>query len=942
MAATPYWHAQDTADDAALHLLAESEATLAQQLREVLAQKATSVSSAEVDALVQFTLWGLSLEPHCGRSLSLGYALLLGEVDAAVLNFYAAELRRAAVQGTTLASQLAPALAQVLKTGRADLLSQFQDTLAILLSKGAYLLPQPLAALTRLLAEGDFASVDAAGALLALLTATFRQELTYNQSKYLGHKLPELVLALPPAKRVWQTRLLTRLVARDVALADAFAEGLERGLKWLNPAGLEAFVDQTLQRHQPAGVDSAQHAVRFLALTARAGQQALGALRTCVPLTAVQTRLSRYLKARTGLNIQPRAFSQLSAAMRSSLANSRVASDGLHLYLPDEIDDHNSVAANTQLYLTLTRLEAACYEWGTFDLELAALPWAVGELAPYTLAAAERQSELEWFWNQFPEPQLAEDLFTIFEHGRLWRLMGERYPGQPRALQPSLWQAMQALHNPETLRGPQALMPYWYATIALDMPANEFPQPLGVHAGAAHNIVQEFSMAVSMDATVATSAHLLHSTYARIAAMLDPLIIDKAYIPLKIPFGRRLHPWLHWQAHRRQLRLSLILKKQLEQQGLSVYRYQIQKQLAEHAPIGSEAQLLERLQQAVADSQTGKPSSCRIDAGRLDLQGLFTFSHTGAAEAPEADGAVHWYAEWDVHQNDYLEKHVRVLVRPITASPSDFYARVCGQYAGLMRQVRHAFERLKPRGLVCLRHWPEGDELDYHALLTFVTERRAGPTAAEGLYLKRLKHTRAVAVLLLVDLSRSTTSRVTDGGSASPSGQAQSVLDVTKEALVLFCEALNTVGDDFAISGFSGNGRLAVDYYALKEFGAPLNAQVKDRIAALAPRRNTRMGAAIRHATQQLAQTAAAARLLIVLSDGFPNDLGYKQGYALADTRRALLEAGQSAVQTHAIILNIAVDAQLQALYGATRLSVITNVRELPSRLLRIYGRLAQ
>jgi len=131
-----------------------------------------------------------------------------------------------------------------------------------------------------------------------------------------------------------------------------------------------------------------------------------------------------------------------------------------------------------------------------------------------------------------------------------------------------------------------------------------------------------------------------------------------------------------------------------------------------------------------------------------------------------------------------------------------------------------------------------------------------------------------------------------------------------------------------------------VDYLSVKAFGEGVTEDVKGRLAGLTPSRNTRMGAAVRHASAMLSARQNRVKLLIILSDGFPNDLDYKRERAIEDTRRALLEARAGGIAIHTITVNIAGDGVLDDLYGKVRHSVISNVRELPDRLLRIYGRL--
>ena len=96
----------------------------------------------------------------------------------------------------------------------------------------------------------------------------------------------------------------------------------------------------------------------------------------------------------------------------------------------------------------------------------------------------------------------------------------------------------------------------------------------------------------------------------------------------------------------------------------------------------------------------------------------------------------------------------------------------------------------------------------------------------------------------------------------------------------------------------------------------------------------------MRHAVGDLNRMPAAVKLLILMGDGFPNDVDYKQDYAIEDTRRSVLEARSMGVFVHGITVNIAGDPRLDELYGKTQHTVISDVGELPYRLWRIYSQL--
>jgi nitric oxide reductase activation protein len=84
-----------------------------------------------------------------------------------------------------------------------------------------------------------------------------------------------------------------------------------------------------------------------------------------------------------------------------------------------------------------------------------------------------------------------------------------------------------------------------------------------------------------------------------------------------------------------------------------------------------------------------------------------------------------------------------------------------------------------------------------------------GINPTDRLYIRRDKRERDVATLFLVDISVSTDKELDNG---------KRILDVEKEALIIMIEALETIGDKYAIYAFSGDTRVDVEYYSIKDF----------------------------------------------------------------------------------------------------------------------------
>ena len=928
-----------------LEPLALADPNIAKKVRAVLEQKERTVSDQPIKMLVEEALWGLSLEISFGRTLAFSFADLIGRASPQKIECYRNLVRKFGKQGPTLGRIMAEHLVPVLKYGDARFLKRFLQTLEIMQIKGTYTLQDPLKALSKLLNKKD---IESASVYIDLLGNAFAGEMSYVQSQHFARILPKAVLAFSPSKRIWQMEQLRRIITADFHLADAFLDGLKKGLYLLSKDALDRFVSQALAKLR----QNPKLAEKFLSLESKLGIDTCSDFQVAVPLSEVQNQLNSYLCARTGLSISVRPLSSLS---RSSMPDNGekifVCSDGKFIYLPDELAEFNQKSENIKLYKCLVRLEAGLYEFNTFDFDLEKAMercQGIGELTARDFGfdsmgnlksktqPREDLSDMERFFSAFPVPALAMDLFTIFEHGRTRILLSRQYPGLIRHTMPMVQDNAARIFEENQPVGFLFLLYLW---IALGISVNKNFEGTGGIKRQAENIVDLFNRKIRKDPSVEVCAVLVNETYADIERRLSPHEKSKNYPEfyesMPIPFGRRLRPDLFFSTYRNFEQITAKLKVQLDNKRLKVYKSDIRRQLiAKNGAVSHEdiKSILRR------DQNTGRSglqqSETPVDLSWLDLAQLLG----GTAITPLLNdgvvGPVFWYKEWDCNLNDYLSAHVRILDQFIPESKDNFYIRTLKRHQGLVESIRYAFELLKPEGLIRLRQWVEGDEFDYRALLDFVMDKKAGKTPSDRLYVKHLKQTRDVAVLLLVDLSRSTAHGIYNSKAT--------ILDVEKEAIVLFCEALQVVGDAFAIAGFSSTGRLGVDYLRIKDFEEHMNDRVKCRINAMAPQRNTRMGAAIRHAYRQLEKTASKVRLLIILGDGFPNDVDYKHNYAIEDTRKAIFEGRSKNIFTHAITVQFAGDPRLDDLYGNVHHNVISDVRELPDKLLRIYGNLTR
>ena len=167
------------------------------------------------------------------------------------------------------------------------------------------------------------------------------------------------------------------------------------------------------------------------------------------------------------------------------------------------------------------------------------------------------------------------------------------------------------------------------------------------------------------------------------------------------------------------------------------------------------------------------------------------------------------------------------------------------------------------------------------------------------------------------------------------------IIDVNKEALVIMAQALEEIGDAYAIMGFSGHGRDNVEFYVIKEFDQELSDEVKARVGAVEPKRLTRMARRSSRA-RKIQGRRIRAKHMILLSDGFPQDFDYghdrrSNAYGIQDTMVALKEIELAGVLPFCITVDKTGHDYLRQMCQSSRYLVIEDIASLPRQLPKIY-----
>lgn len=763
--------------------------------------------------------------------------------------------------------------------------------------------------------------------LLAFLTPPLRMD---------PLPLPPLFPLLVPFMKSLRTSRVPALQEILLAVAREFPAGVPPLIRAL-PRALEAAGEEALDTWLATGLAVARTSpaagLAFFALESRTSLRVLHRSSPGVDLEEVQEVLRQYIHMLSGVPVGIRR--QDSLYYPPPLEEFPLSQDSLPL--PGRVDILPTYEDNFRLLRVFAALQAGRREFGTYEFSLAALwphlPRAVRDVLG---GDGEPQGGLFDYFRRFPHPDLVEAIFLLIDTRRLRASIGRVYRGLRDDLD---WVARLPL--PSLL--PVSLLP---AVTRLVWAA---PLPVTVYDSAlltaeVYLRVYTALAAVRPGPDPASVGSLLYDKTTG-DALLDAEVDDS--LPPTVPDLPQLTLEPERDEHRGGTPLSPEELRALLDAGVAL-----------------------QIRQGKQDRVT--PQGLYVS----DLGGKLPGNGEREHLAPElplsmAQGQrrlfgqaerTFFYDEWDYQIADYRSRWCRLREIVLTGDAGEFFAATLQRYATLSGMVKQEFQRIRPELYRTVRNLEDGEEVDLDAAITAASDLRAGVPPSSKLYTMRRQTERDVAALFLVDMSASTDEPVVplvpsyseddpddwlaawQKRPASPLPQPRRIIDVMKEALVLMAAALQEIGDAYAIYGFSGQGRHNVEFYHVKSFAETLSPTVKGRIGAIAPRRSTRMGTALRHALKKLDGIACRVKLLILLSDGFPQDTDYGTDrrsitYGIRDTMMALREAEQAGVLTFCLTVDKAGHDYLREMCEPSRYLVLEDVPSLPAELPKVYQR---
>jgi hypothetical protein len=748
--------------------------------------------------------------------------------------------------------------------------------------------------------------------------------------------IPPLAPLIAPLLKSLDLEHRPELQQQLVSLARAFPAGvpaLVRSLPRVFEEAGELGVMEWLAKGLDVAQDNVAAGVAFFALESRTSLRVMRRASQAVELEEVQELLRKYIHMLSGTMVGIRQHDAF--AYPPPLEEYPVYCD--ELPLPSRIDVMPTYEENFRLFRVLAVQQAGRREFGTYEFSFAALwPRLSGALHQLLGQDIEPTGGLAHYFACFPHPDIVERLFLLFETRRVNTRLGAVYRGLRNDLR---W--ADALTLPSLL--PEFLLQ------AVSGLTRLFP--------AAHTVYDSAQFAGEAYVRLLS---LLAVRQARDPASFGSIVFDKATGDALIDPEMDDSPLPSDAPELPQLELE---PERDEQEGGGVLSPEELKALLE---AGVELHIRQ------GKSEQFDPQGLYIS----DLVGKLPSGGTMKQMAPE-DGRVvmngqrrrerdealtFFYDEWDYHIDDYRSRWCRLREIILAGDAGEYFTRTLSEYASLTPAVKHEFQRIRPEQYRLVRGLEDGEEFDLNAVVTAASDLRARVAPSPKLYTTKRQTERDVAALFLLDMSASTDEPIVpvvrqyadeeqdDWMSMwkkhpnSPQPPPRRIIDVTKEALVLMAEALEEIGDAYAIYGFSGQGRENVEFYHVKSFSEALSPTVKGRIGAIAPKRSTRMGAALRHALEKLKEVTCRVKLLVLLSDGFPQDMDYGSDrrsitYGVRDTMMALREAERAGVLTFCLTVDKAGHDYLREMCEPSRYLVLEDVASLPTELPKVYQR---
>jgi nitric oxide reductase NorD protein len=620
------------------------------------------------------------------------------------------------------------------------------------------------------------------------------------------------------------------------------------------------------------------------------------------------------------------------------------------LYLPERID-----APDAAVYRVLALQQLGQREFGTYRFDFEEALRRTPEIAAdggFERARAAlpgvRASDFERFCHCFAEPALANRLLHLCERVRIDALLVHHYPGAGRHMRRYYAHLIERDPPPLVTSIATALQVLDCLAVGLDSRVAGALDVTGV--------VESCARIIERIRTDPADVYQSAAACTALVALLTPLFQTRDPA-LMLPLDEELNGPASWMQRETRLQDWRDELAGLDQHLAGLELLDGDDPMAGDAEGLTDGELRPEDSHIAGIRKTREALARRIDMERSAIQDAFGREHPNAR-------SFH-YDEWDYLAHRYLHRHCRLFEERLLPDPEQDLAPLVELMRRHRPRVQKQLELIRPLGYQRVFRVSDGDELDFNAAIQAMQDRRAGRAPDDRVYSRRERVHRDVCAVFLVDLSASTDDPVDKSppvyppedddsypnlrdpfGAADrvvePEPAPRRIIDVQREAMLIMSAGLESLGDRYGIYGFSGYGHDCVELFVAKEPDERFGGATLAAIAGMKPKRSTRMGPAIRHGVRKLVDSGSALKVLIVLSDGFPQDSDYgpergNHEYGVQDTARALQEAHDKGVETFCVTVDRSGHDYLRRMCPDARYLVIEEIEDLPDALTKVY-----
>ena len=808
---------------------------------------------------------------------------------------------------------------------------------------------------------------------------------------------------IDPANHGEMLALSERLAEASPPAVPEFLRNVPLVMARLHGEGLERWFDEglrVLNENEDGGL-------AYFKLESSRAEEALEAFASGLSLDRVKDVLALYCRALAGETVALKETQELKEKGIGWNSAEQPTTEGNDVYLPVYVERYGSKELNFGWLKVIATHQVAHLEFGSFafDFDKPSVLFRDQDQRKVVAVGSNggQMSGLERFFDLFPDRQLAADIFTLVEDGRIDHQVKAEYRGIRPSYEAVQDEAIRQRPSPQDLPSREAVMEFLVRLSLQDAGRVPVPRDLAEYAEA----IATYARAIQQDAaTVEDAAEATIRIYDIVSQIpnveVDPQDFEEQDLdqseegaegdvdkmmqdlmagasgqgeppdgkeqeyksPQRVEFRGEFKPELVQTLENLKQERSKA-QNPMQQTGMS------QEQLQQLLQKSVEVEVSEAEEGDLAQSSGRFVDNILSEASKQQAKQQGTqFTHV-----PEEDGPLEvgepetfLYDEWDFRAGDYKPRWCSVRERQMEEGTVDFFEKTLRNHRVLVSKIKKQFEALAPEMLRKVKHLPDGEEYDFDLVVEAMIQGIAGDTPSDKLYWRRNKVQRDVAVCFLLDMSASTAEAVDEQRRQFDTWDFpddprdymtwlrnrreemtrrtyKRIIDIEKESTVLLIKALESIGDQYGIYGFSGYGRENVEFYVIKDLDERFDDKIKRRLDKITPMHATRMGPAIRHAIAKLDEKDARTKVLFLLSDGRPQDRGYsregvEKEYAVHDTRMALNEARRKKITPFCLTVDRSGHDYLKTMCADMGYEVVADIHSLPARLPALYRRL--